>query len=420
LSTPQSSNGAISTAPSPPPSTAPVKTEESPFFFYGGSEVGAMHLSDKTHQGKGNQDCFGHRAVFNDSGELLGVVGVTADGCGDIMGAMTGSQAAVRIVLNSGQRILETLGKATEWPKPEALAKILQHDVLTAIRNAASPLTIDGNINQIVETSYLFTLLITLVTPFETFVFGCGDGLLVVNGKEEILKPREGNEPEYLAYLLCDPIPQGFENIGIKVLRCLDTKHLETLVIGTDGLEPLIKGVKGFQLADLWRDLTLRNPGTLAEKFQSLNAPSEPSLSVRNLGPKRVVIELKEENGEPAFEDDVTGLVFSRVRGVQFPPSWVATRRKFIPSEAAIPVMPPPFVKQPSTAPPWTKAPTVAAEPKPKPQTYKDRKDWSFMDWVMVIFTLGLCRPILEEDEFDTKKTKTKPPGKSGEGKEKR
>ena len=302
------------------PQTPPLP----PLFFTAGvSLIGREHLFGEG-RGLGNQDSFGVRHT------PLGSVIVSCDGCGSAPDSSTGSRAAVRIVLLVAEQML----MRGERLSPESFATELQEKLLERIERAALPLSNGkASVREILRQSYLFTLVIGVVTPEWSAVFGCGDGHYALNGKLEVLKPLDDNYPEYIAYLRFDPPPQEKQivvsRIGLKVLARCDTLELRSMVVASDGFEPALAGaapyLEGFTPAQLWSDRTLsEDPEALSGLLQRLTREeTELVTEKRHNG-----VLVRQSIRINPFGDDVTVVVLTRNQSCLLPQEWLDFRAK--------------------------------------------------------------------------------------------
>jgi len=196
------------------------------FQWSAGSIVGTDHLrqfvwsnNQDAHQVGGNEQC---------------LVAVVSDGCGSSahseLGARIGAQIAFRLLLERFRlplSIREETARELEWVRREILQKLIE--VI---------LTLDGGrlTKQTVMDHFLFTLLVLVITPEETFITGIGDGVYAINGEVAKIGPFAGNQPPYLAYdgLIKSTISPELCRFALH--RCLATSELESACIGTDGI----------------------------------------------------------------------------------------------------------------------------------------------------------------------------------------
>lgn len=298
-------------------SSTQVEIQKKPYlmeFFY--TRVGRDHLVNPDYWNSGCQDAFGMRDCLH--GQVL----VVSDGSSSAFESKTGSSAAVRLVLNISQELLAL----DPLPSPEEFATRLQVELLKRLRAALAPFGgIDGDITPIVEQAYYFTLMIGVVTADWTAIFNCGDGYYALNGKVEKIDSREGNYPDYIGYLLCTPIPRGFETVKIVVKEIIPTDKLRSIFLATDGIAPVInkKPKRNFSVAEIWEDRT-STQFSIARKMSEF-AEDGVELSVIKTG-KRVEIEPRTTKG--IFGDDVTFVALVVDQLADFPVAWEEYRRR--------------------------------------------------------------------------------------------
>lgn len=216
------------------------------FEIASGSVLGRDHVGP----GKNNQDAvwvereLGCASV---DGRPLAdqVVAVVCDGCGSGDHSEVGAKIGARLVTaNLVQKIREKKFKApSEGASFGDGAKLLgsineflrrvQDDVLAQIRVLA--LGMGGSLTATVQDYFLFTVVGAVVTQELAFVFGCGDGVAIMNGLDLKIGLKDGsNAPPYLGYHL---VGQGRDNLAVKGV--LPLSEFRTLVIASDGLMDL-------------------------------------------------------------------------------------------------------------------------------------------------------------------------------------
>lgn len=303
--------------PQPVPKDGGRKATASGLAVIGYSAIGSDHLNGQA-RGSGNQDCYGRREVQN------GVIAVTCDGCSDSPDSATGSRAAVRIILD----VCEQLLLREPLPTPEVFAAELQSQLLVRIEASARPITNSPNATNVYYASYLFTMLVGVVTADWTALFGCGDGYYGVNGTIANVPPRKGNEPEYITYLLMDPIPDGFEDLKVKVLKMCDTLDVKSIMVATDGIEPMVKAelISGFKLSDLWNSAKYRDEEVLQALFKDVNQPPAAELGFQAQSSTQGVVFVRYVPGV-TIHDDYSFVVLVRdAPGLS--ESWKGYRRR--------------------------------------------------------------------------------------------
>lgn len=200
------------------------------FQWAAGSIIGSEHQ----RVNKNNQDAL---AVRSADDYLLGVV---ADGCGSCTHSEVGAWLAVEL-------IAEAIAANPNAITDDDGCRELGEKVLRKL-----PPQLPA------EKYYLFTLLGFVITPEETVVFGCGDGTLAING--EITRWEfANNAPPYLIY--------PTENL--RIISRLPTENLESLLIGTDGLDDWQKYQ---ELSDFWQQQKyFKNPDQVRRSLAIAN-----------------------------------------------------------------------------------------------------------------------------------------------------
>ena len=122
--------------------------------------------------GRNNQDAY-HWACLPQA-----VMAVVCDGCGSGKHSEVGAQIGARLMI-------EAMARAMQGPAHAFWYRVRQ-DVLTQLRCLAAQL--GGNFPSTVQDYLLFTVVGALVTPWRTFCFSLGDGVMVVNGDQ--IPPR--------------------------------------------------------------------------------------------------------------------------------------------------------------------------------------------------------------------------------------
>jgi hypothetical protein len=213
------------------------------------SVIGRDHIGP----GKNNQDALW---IVEDQN---GIVGIVCDGCGSGSNSEVGAKIGARLVCEEIRRrliytapVLAHALRIHEFKSDvsdanEAMAagvKVVEQamdrvrqDVLANIRVLANGL--GGSFAQTVQDYFLFTAIGFVVTPHVSWTFSLGDGTMFINGERIYITPSEGNAPPYMAYGLVET--DYAEAPRFCVNRILTTRSLESLLVGSDGLEALVE-----------------------------------------------------------------------------------------------------------------------------------------------------------------------------------
>ncbi|MCK5510234.1 protein phosphatase 2C domain-containing protein [Candidatus Parcubacteria bacterium] len=201
--------------------------------------TGTVVGRDHRKIGKNNQDAY-YLRVNQDS-----IIGIVSDGCGSAKYSETGAQLLVRLCGNTLNRYLELLRKHLD--SGEGLAdywSLIQEKMLLELSKIA--LALGFNLKKIISNYLLATILGFVVTQEKTIIFSIGDGEAFLNGSLIKSGSFPGNAPPYFAFLLLDKSSRPFckQMLNFSVDKIIETKKIETLLIGTDGVEELRKRAK--------------------------------------------------------------------------------------------------------------------------------------------------------------------------------
>ena len=269
-----------------------------------GFELAAGTIRGREHalSNKNNQDAY-HLIAEPD---LL--VAVVCDGCGDPtskfseMGAILGSQLIAETITRTAK--LGYFSNQSFWDH------FVRYPVLEQLKALVYQM---GSIpKEVINQNFLFTTVVALVTP-EVAVFATiGDGVIIINGEEEVFG-YPNNAPPYLGYGLMETnLHQGLFHFQIR--KVIPTENLESFLIGSDGVGDLIKShskkLPGKQeevggISQFWiEDRYFANPDGIKQRLTLINQSAQKI----NWEERRV----EKENGY--LKDDTTLVVGRRVR----------------------------------------------------------------------------------------------------------
>ena len=191
-------------------------------------EIASGTVLGKDHRGSGknNQDAF---RVLKTPDLLVAIV---ADGCGSSKGSEVGAIIGSHLVAESLKKIVQRFPDLTS---AENMLDRVRTDVIAYLRVLA--LQMGESLSEIVENYFLFTLVGTVITPTQAVFFSLGDGVIIINGEEQVIGPYPGNKPPYLGYGLVENSLEGSSVYTFDVYQTLPTSQLSHFLIGTDGLE---------------------------------------------------------------------------------------------------------------------------------------------------------------------------------------
>ena len=240
------------------------------FELAGGSILGREHL----RLGKNNQDAYYWVSVES------ATIAVVCDGCGSGTHSEVGAKIGARLMVEAILRNLPQDGLSTNFWQG------VHQDLLHSLGMIAASL--GGELVQAVKEYLLFTIVGAVITPQETALFAIGDGVFALNGEVITIPPFPNNAPPYLGYgLITDALsdmklvdcqtrafPCDFRRRGVarqfRVHRQLPTSEVQSILIGTDGVEDLMgvadkclpgKSGRVGEIAQYWEDdSNFRNP----------------------------------------------------------------------------------------------------------------------------------------------------------------
>lgn len=199
---------------------------------------------------------------------------VVADGCGSAplseMGALFASQWVARFASEYDGETSAVVADEMNRKLPNALASV-----------ARSLTPHAGKIEDTIERAFLFTLLIArlhLETNVLT-VFGCGDGVVVVDDAVFEVGRTEENAPDYIAYRVLDPargrIRTFHQGVAPNQAWAVATDGAASLIdprpVAPDAQAPS-SSHRPPTLRALVRDVPLRNPSLLQKRLNALAA----------------------------------------------------------------------------------------------------------------------------------------------------
>ena len=204
-----------------------------------GSVIGRDHV--KPLGWRNSQDAHLSRSAH---GCLIGVV---SDGCGSAPHSEVGSKLIVQIVCNAIASYLPRYLARTQISQSPidiensfSYWEDVQSDLIAHLRVLAKSFGID--VSDVAEEYFLASLVGFVITPFTTFIFSVGDGYYVVNNEIVQLLPAAGNMPAYPGYHLLrkDRLKISRDDCHIKVQLAVPTETVQSIFVGTDGVQELI------------------------------------------------------------------------------------------------------------------------------------------------------------------------------------
>jgi hypothetical protein len=238
------------------------------FEMAAGSVVGKEHL----RTGKNNQDAYCYRSL------PAGIIAVVCDGCSSgahsEVGAKLGAQLVTDVIYEQLAGHPSALHTEAFWEQVRQAA-LLQLSKLTAI--------LGSDLVCIVRDYLLFTVVGVVVTPIETVLFAIGDGVIALNDQVIPLPSFPNNAPPYLGYGLISSAVAGLtlEDLKIQVHHCVPTHSVQSILIGTDGVQDAIAAANQSLpgkpelvggISQFWQnDRYFKNPDCIRRRLTQMN-----------------------------------------------------------------------------------------------------------------------------------------------------
>ena len=237
-----------------------------------GTVAGTEHASS----GRNNQDGFACRWS---EGALVGVV---CDGCTASPHSEVGARIGARIVAEQLHQAMEI---SQDLDSRDGIAEMLEETRQKVISSlGALGLAMGSNLAAVAGEYFLFTVVGFAIGRRSSFTFSIGDGVLAVNGEILNIGPFPGNEPPYLAYgsLVASSLEAtNPELLQFHIHHVLPTKELESVMVGSDGIEQAriaeIRALPGLTepfgpLSQFWtEDRYFKNPATVQRRLAQAN-----------------------------------------------------------------------------------------------------------------------------------------------------
>ncbi len=274
------------------------------FEIAGGSVTGTRHIK----RGSNNQDYYS----FVRTDEYI--VAIVSDGCGSCLHSEVGSKIQTEVVLQSlathyVTHVQELGEDCILYPK---FWKEVEESALHSIKTLA--MQMGDDLRSTIARYFLATCIGVLITKKYTQLFSCGDGVYMLNGKQWNIGPFEGNMPPYFAYAITgssitDTNP---ELLGLRRNELLKTEEIHSLLLGTDGVEDLIKK------SDSLFPGQEKNIGTISQFWENDAYFQNPQLitnTLRMMNTEKKIPQWKDENilkFEGILPDDTTLITIRR------------------------------------------------------------------------------------------------------------
>jgi len=208
------------------------------------------------------------------------IIAVVCDGCGSGQHSEVGSNMGVTSLAWELTRSgLHRAGDDIE--KVNELLESVRHLMVERISSCAYRVGLP--FVKVISEYFLFTIVAVVIGRKNTYVISLGDGSYNLNGITTTIGPFENNAPPYIAYgAVADKLSRITEDdLHFVVNEVIPTKDLQSIVLGTDGIDDFIgaenKKIPGKDelvgpLSQLWtNDLFFKNHAALERRLCLIN-----------------------------------------------------------------------------------------------------------------------------------------------------
>ena len=231
-----------------------------------GSIIGTYHL----HISFNNQDNY---QVVEDPDCIIAVV---CDGCGSGVSSEVGATLGSSMVICELREFgIHNAPKDEVNMRLELTRRFILNRIISVGSKVGSPFA------NVISDSFLFTIVAAIIGRERSYIVSIGDGFYAINGEVKEIGPFENNAPPYVAYGAIEEHLNGPVDTRFVVNEIIDTKDLDSLLIGTDGVGDLIKaeekrlpGNKKLvgPLSQFWTDdLYFSNQAAISRRLAMIN-----------------------------------------------------------------------------------------------------------------------------------------------------
>lgn len=166
-------------------------------------------------------------------------IGVVCDGCGKSKYSEVGSALLSVFVVN----LLRNTNSAI-FINVEELKNLLEYEIDLFIKRLQDILFFEATSLperiSFINEFLLSTCLFCVVTKDKVIVANCGDGVMIIN--KQIQEIHQEGKPEYIAYKSVpkEALDQRPTELSFFSIQSFDKDMIGNIVIGTDGIQPLI------------------------------------------------------------------------------------------------------------------------------------------------------------------------------------
>jgi serine/threonine protein phosphatase PrpC len=179
--------------------------------------------------------------------ELL--VATVCDGCGESKYSEVGSTLIGTYVVNFMRNLHSSNIK---FDNSDRLKDLLEYELDLFIKRLLGILFFDDaqvpERISFVNEMLLSTCLFTVVVDNKVIVGNCGDGVVIIN--KQVREIQQSGKPEYIAYKTIpkEVLDKKPSELGFFDIFVFDESSIDSIIIGTDGIQPLIDNKLDSQL----------------------------------------------------------------------------------------------------------------------------------------------------------------------------
>ncbi|MDD5649356.1 MAG: protein phosphatase 2C domain-containing protein [Candidatus Nanoarchaeia archaeon] len=168
------------------------------------------------------------------------IVGVVCDGCGESKYSEVGAALIGTFIVN----YLKSFNGIINFNHIKGFKEILEYDLTCFLNNIENLVFFNDNCEKekisFIKEFLLSTCLFCILTKDSVIIANCGDGIIIINDEIKIID--QYSIPEYIAYKIVpkealEKTPSELSFFNIQVFDC---KDINKIVIGSDGIQPLI------------------------------------------------------------------------------------------------------------------------------------------------------------------------------------
>ncbi len=257
----------------------------------------------------GNQDRMGIRVTEK------GIILAVADGCSGSWNSAVGASLLLNWGLSAAENILRARSGIVS---PETFAAMIHDRVVANLQRDLAEYSEDpSKWRHRLHKTFAATIGMWVITPNWAAAMGAGDSFFFFNGEKVKTNSQRRDYPHYLMYVLDSTAPSEMKGVRFQVYEEFKTDKVESLMVTTDGAEPLLN-LNGGEL--------LRRPRV--EK-QFVTHSCTPRCNCDESGRCLELENMWKDTFEPLrpqLHDDFTCVVVQHDLSRPFPPFWQAFR----------------------------------------------------------------------------------------------